>query len=57
VKHLNPISRTPSPAQIFGGGGIDAIESLVLILFTVAFQGWDNFPAVIQNLQKYFAKT
>jgi hypothetical protein len=53
VKHVANISRTPSIAQ----GGIDQGESFILLLFTLAFSGWDNFPSVIQNLQKAFQKS
>jgi len=51
VKHVHPISRIPSKAQ-----GVDFVESLVLIIFTVLFQDFDNFPSIIQSLQKTFSK-
>jgi len=49
----------PAPAQ-FGGGlseGLDAVEQIVILLLTAFFSDWINFPTVIQNLQKYYAKT
>lgn len=53
MTHLRTISRRPAPAQ----GGLDLVESVILLVFTVAFQGWDNFSSVIRNLQKYYSKT
>ncbi len=54
-KHINVISR----ASMFGGltTGLDAIESVILLLLSVFFNSWDNFTTVIQNLQKYYRKT
>jgi hypothetical protein len=60
MKHVQSVSRTPSLAQLPGFGnntGIDPIESLILILLTVFFSSYRNFPEVIQNLQKYYRKT
>jgi hypothetical protein len=54
MKHLACVSRRPSPAQI---GVTTPIETIILLLVTVLFRDWDNFPQVIQNLQKYYAKT
>lgn len=60
VRHVTTISRTPSLAisGITGGNtrGINGLESIILILLTVTFQGWDNFPSVIRNLEKYYSK-
>ena len=53
MKHLKPISRRPLQAQ----GQTTAVETLILLVMATIFQGWDNFAAVAQNLQKYFAKT
>jgi hypothetical protein len=49
----------PAPAQFgFGGpGNLDPAESLVILLLTAFFQDWVNYRTVIQNLQKYYAKT
>lgn len=54
MKHLACVSRRPSPAQV---GVTTPIETIILLLVTVLFRDWDNFPQVIQNLQKYYAKT
>lgn len=51
VMHLKSVSRTPVPAQT------DAGESLIITLFSILFQDWDNFPQVIQDLSKFFSKT
>ena len=59
MKHIGRISRIPAPAQ-FGGGfseGLDATEQAVILLLTAFFSDWINFGTVIQNLQKYYAKT
>lgn len=53
MTHLRTITRRPEPAQ----GGLDFIESIILLVYTVAFQGWDNFPSIIRNLQKFYSKT
>jgi hypothetical protein len=55
MKHINVISR----ASIFGGGtvGLDTAETIIIMLLSVFFNGWDNFTSVIQNLQKYYRKT
>ena len=53
MTHLKTISRRPGLAQ----GQTTAIETLVITLLSVFFQGWDNFSSVIQNLSKYYAKT
>lgn len=61
MKHIQSVSRTPSLAQLPGfggdGGGINPFESIVLILLTIFFSSYRNFPEVIQNLQKFFSKT
>jgi len=58
VRHLTAISRTPSLAiSNFTGRGISGLESLILILLTLEFQGWDNFSSVIRNLEKFYSKT
>ena len=61
MKHVQSVSRTPSLAQLPGLGGnntgIDPVESLILILLTVFFSSYRNFPEIINNLQKYYRKT
>jgi hypothetical protein len=54
MHHIAPISRPPVLAQ---DGNTSGLEQIVLLLVTVIFQDWDNFPGVIQNLQKFYAKT
>lgn len=51
MKHVRPMSQMPLEAQDFPG-----VETAIVVVLTVLFQGWDNFPSVIQNLQKFFAK-
>jgi len=54
MKHIHVISR----ASIFNGtGGLDPIESVIILLMSVFFNSWDNFSSVVQNLQKYYRKT
>jgi len=53
MHHVKPMTRVPAPAQ----GVTTPLESVILLLITVVFQDWDNFPQVIQNLQKFYAKT
>jgi len=60
MKHLSTVSRKPGLALIGGiGGGSNTTigEQLVILLMTVFFNDWENFSAVIQNLQKYYQKT
>ena len=55
MKHINPISRA---SLLDGGtGNLSPAESLVILLLTVFFSSWDNFPTVIQNLRKFYSKT
>lgn len=53
VTHLRVMTHKPIAAQ----GGLDFVESLVLLLFNIGFQGWDNAPSVLRNLQKFYSKT
>lgn len=53
MAHLRNISRSPSPAQ----QGTSIVETAIIFLLTIFFQDWDNYPTVVQNLQKYFSKT
>lgn len=54
MTHLRMISQKPHIAQ---EGRIDPIESIILVLLSVFFGTYDNFPTVIQNLQKFYRKT
>lgn len=54
MRHLRPITAAPLPAV---EGRITPAEQLILLLLSVFFQDWDNFPQVIQNLQKFYSKT
>ena len=50
--------RTFIEAGNLGGiGRTTAIESIILVVISVIFRGWDNFQAVSTNLSKYFSKT
>ena len=51
MKHIRTMSQTPSPAQNFAG-----VETGIILILTLIFQDWDNFPSVISNLQKAFSK-
>ena len=51
MRHIRPIGRSPQLAAT------SLIESLILLMFTAAFQEFQNFQQVIQNLQKYYQKT
>jgi hypothetical protein len=58
MAHIHTITRKPAPAQDTGGiGRTTAIESIILVVISVIFRGWDNFQAVSTNLSKYFSKT
>lgn len=62
MKHIHTVSRKPSLAQLPGlgtpgTGGINPFESIILILLTIFFSSYRNFPEVIQNLQKFYSKT
>lgn len=52
--HTRAITRAPHMGQV---GGTSALESIIILLVTVFFRDWDNFPTVIQNLSKFYAKT
>ena len=53
MAHLKPISLARRPMA----GQTSVIEQAIVTLLTIFFFDWDNFPVVIQNLQKYYAKT
>jgi len=50
MTHLHTISR-PRPAQT------TLVETIIITLFGIFGQDFLNLPQVLQNLQKYFAKT
>lgn len=52
MKHISPLTHRPAVAQ-----QVDLFETAILLLLQVFFSDWDNFPAVIQNLRKYYSKT
>lgn len=54
MAHVKPISRNISPLR---PALLDAVETIILLLVSIIFKDWDNFPQVIQNLEKYFGKT
>ena len=49
--HTRAITRAPELGQT------DIAESIVILLVTIIFRGWDNYQTVIQNLSKYYSKT
>jgi hypothetical protein len=51
MRHIRPIGRTPQLAAT------SLLESLILLVFTSAFQEYQNFQQVFQNLQKFYQKT
>ena len=61
MRHCRCITQKPHVAQLGGigggGGNTSLVESVILTLLTVFFQGWDNFQEVITNLQKFYSKT
>lgn len=54
MSHLRCVTRAPQPAQT---GGTSAMETIIILLMSVIFQDWDNFPQVIQQLSKFYSKT
>ncbi len=58
MRHVHPVSRRPSIAQLPGVSepGVDPFESLILITLTVFFSEFTNFPDIISQLQKFYAK-
>ncbi len=54
MAHVKLISRGKMPVA---PGATDVWETIILLLMSIIFRDWDNFPQVIQNLQKYYAKT
>lgn len=57
MKHLRTLTKIPAPAQFSDPStGIDGLEQIILLLFSVFFNDWDNFSSVYQNLQKFYRK-
>ena len=53
MKHVKPIS----VAFDSNGGETTLLEQVILLLLGIYFSNWENYSAVIRNLQKYYAKT
>lgn len=53
MAHVRPVSRAPCLAQ----SQVSFLEQLVILVFTVLFGDYQNFPQIIQNLQKFYTKT
>ncbi len=54
MKHISKISLTPTN---YGEGETTVLEQLILLAFAVFFSDWRNFSSVMENLQKFYAKT
>lgn len=54
MTHLKPVSRMPGRAQ---QGTTSVFEQMIILVMGIFFGTWDNGPQVLQNLQKYYAKT
>lgn len=54
MTHVRCVTRAPKPAQ---EGVTTPLETVIILLVSVIFQDWDNFPQVIQQLSKFYAKT
>jgi hypothetical protein len=52
MKHIKQVSSSAD-----GGGQTTPLEQLILLLLSVYFSGWQNFSAVIGNLEKFYSKT
>lgn len=57
MTHIRRLSKLPRPASSLISSSLSPAETLVLLLLTAGFSDWDNYSAVIQNLQKYYEKT
>lgn len=53
MNHLTCLSHRAKPAP----GETTVLEQVILTIFNIYFRGWDNFPAVLSNLEKFYAKT
>lgn len=53
MTHIRAISQKPRIAQ----GNLSALEQIILFVLQGFFSDWDNYPAVAQNLQKFYSKT
>lgn len=58
MQHIKSVTQTPSLAQFgFGGGGtLDPVQQIVLIVLSAFYSDNPNAPAILNNLQKYFRK-
>ena len=54
MKHTKNITRMPNPAQM---GVTTPLETLIILLMSTIFEGWDNLRPALQGLQKFYAKT
>lgn len=54
MKHLHTISQKPHPAQT---GVTTPLETIIILLMSTIFQGWDNLGPAISGLQKFYRKT
>jgi len=57
MKHINVVSRAQIPGIGGNYGNMDLMETAIILLLTVFFNGWDNFNSVITNLSKFYRKT
>lgn len=53
MTHIRTITRVSMP----GKGSIDPLEQIIILVIGIFFQDWDNYQAVLQNLQKFYSKT
>ena len=53
MRHVRPLSLAHKPAP----GDTTLLEQLILAIFGIYFQQWDNFQPVFSNLQKFYSKT
>lgn len=53
MKHIKAISLFQSS----GSGETTPLEAIILVVFSVLFSGYNNYSSVLQNLQKFYAKT
>ncbi len=53
MTHVRAITSRRCPAK----GETTLIETLIITVMSILFRDWDNFPAVIQSLSQFYAKT
>jgi len=53
MTHVRAISKQASPAR----AQTSPIETVIILVMSILFQDWDNFPQVIQALSQFYAKT